>query len=104
MTDLPAVMSAFRAATQCEATVWTQATPDGRIAVEASTMPDAALDDFPQLAEGIRPIDTPAGRMLVSAVPGPRRAWLALGPCAHSQTDLESYMRFMLPVVSQYLQ
>jgi len=103
MTDLPAVMSAFRAATQCEATVWTQAA-DGRIAVEASTMADAALGDFPQLAEGIRPVDTPAGQMLVAAVPGPRRAWLGLGPCAQAQTDLESYMRFMLPVVSQYLQ
>src|SRR5207247_6353042 len=28
----------------------------------------------------------------------------ALGPCGAPQADLESYMRFMLPVVAQYLQ
>jgi sigma-B regulation protein RsbU (phosphoserine phosphatase) len=104
MTDLSAVMSAFRAATQCEATVWTQAAPDGKIVVEASTLSSPSSVEFPTVADGIRPVDSEAGRLLASAVPGPRRAWLALGPCSTSHGDLESYMRFMLPVVSQYLQ
>ena len=103
MTDLLAVMSAFRAATQCEATVWTQAAPNGKIVVEATTNASTSLAEFPRIADGVRSVETDLGPMLVAAVPGPRRAWLGLGPCATPQ-DLDSYMRFMLPVVSQYLQ
>ena len=104
MTDLTAVLSAFRAATQCEAAVWTQATADGRIDVEATTGQTPTITDFPTVNDGIRPEETEAGPILVAAVPGPRRAWLALGPCATPQADLQSYVRFMVPVVGQYLQ
>src|SRR5437762_435711 len=103
MTDLAAVLMAFREATMCEAAVWAQSAPEGKITVEASTGSSPAIADFPTLAEGTRPQDSAAGPILVAAVPGPRRAWLALGPCA-TQTDLMSYMRFVLPVVGQYLQ
>jgi len=104
MTDLTAVLSAYRAATQCEAAVWTQPVPDGKIVVEASTGDVTIPADLPTAAQGIRSVDSAVGRVLVSAVPGPRRAWLVLGPCAAPQADLESYMRFMVPVVAQYLQ
>jgi sigma-B regulation protein RsbU (phosphoserine phosphatase) len=103
MTDLPAVLSAFRAATECEAAVWTLLA-DGRIVSEASTSGAPVLTDLPPPTEGVRAVNATGGRVLVAAVPGPRRAWLALGPCDVAQTDLDSYMRFMLPVVSQYLQ
>ncbi|HZI42952.1 MAG TPA: SpoIIE family protein phosphatase, partial [Gemmatimonadaceae bacterium] len=104
MTDLTAVLSAYRAATQCEAAVWTQPVPDGKIVVEASTGDVTIPADLPTGAQGIRSVDSAVGHVLVSAVPGPRRAWLVLGPCAAPQADLESYMRFMVPVVAQYLQ
>ena len=102
-TDLTAVLSAFRAATQCEAAVWTQVA-DGRIDVDATTGQTPTITDFPTVADGIRTVVSEAGEVLVAAVPGPRRAWLALGPCATTQAYLASYMRFMLPVVGQYLQ
>jgi phosphoserine phosphatase RsbU/P len=104
MTDLTTVLSAFRAATQCEAAVWTQASTDGRIDVDATTGQTPTITDFPTVADGIRQVESEAGEVLVAAVPGPRRAWLALGPCTTPQADLGSYMRFMLPVVGQYLQ
>ncbi|HEY2375104.1 MAG TPA: GAF domain-containing SpoIIE family protein phosphatase [Gemmatimonadaceae bacterium] len=102
MTDLTAVLSAFRAATQCESAVLVQV--DGKLVAEATTGQVPTLENVPPLSEGIRSVDSEAGRILVAAVPGPRRAWLALGPCGTPQADLDSYMRFMLPVVSQYLQ
>jgi sigma-B regulation protein RsbU (phosphoserine phosphatase) len=104
MTDLTAVLSAFRAATQCEAAVWTQPAPDGKVDVEATTGDPPALEHYPTVADGILPKKSEAGPVLVAAVPGPRRAWLVLGPCAAPQGDLQSYIRFMLPVVAQYLQ
>ena len=104
MTDLAAVLSAFRAATQCDAAVWMQTGADGKIDVETSTGVAPAIADFPLTADGIRPVATDTGAILIAAVPGPRRAWLALGPCATEHADLDSYMRFMLPVVAQYLQ
>jgi sigma-B regulation protein RsbU (phosphoserine phosphatase) len=103
MTDLTAVLSAFRAATQCEAAVWTQ-TSDGKTIVEATTGETPSVAELPNVSEGIRSVDSDKGAILVSAVPGPRRAWLSLGPCTARDGDLESYMRFMVPVVGQYLQ
>ena len=105
MTDLTAVLSAFHAATQCEATVLTQFAADGRIIAEASTgTARSSIEQLPTVSDGIRPIDSPAGPLLIAAVPGPRPAWLILGPCTTADGDLASYMRFMLPVVAQYLQ
>ena len=83
--------------------MWTQS-PDGRPVAEASTSQSPIPDDLPSPQDGIRSLDSATGRVLVAAVPGPRRAWLVLGPCGTAAADLESYMRFMLPVVSQYLQ
>ncbi|HEX4468782.1 MAG TPA: GAF domain-containing SpoIIE family protein phosphatase [Gemmatimonadaceae bacterium] len=102
MTDLTAVLSAFRAATQCEAAVWVQV--DGKTIAEATSGRMPVPSELPSLADGIQTSDGEGGRQLIAAVPGPRRAWLALGPCDTPQADLGSYMRFMLPVVSQYLQ
>ena len=102
-TDLTAVLSAFRAATQCEAAVWAQAS-EGKTILEATTGETPSIAELPTVSEGIRSVDSDKGPILVSAVPGPRRAWLALGPCTTRDGDLESYMRFMIPVVGQYLQ
>src|SRR5690242_13306496 len=105
MTDLTAVLSAFRAATQCEAAVLTQSPADSRIVIEATTADSpVATDQPPSVADASRPMGSVAGPVLIAAVSGPRAAWLVLGPCATAQADLESYMRFMLPVVAQYLQ
>ena len=103
MSDLAAVLSAFRGATRCEAAVWTQS-PDGKIVLEAETSPSPAPTKLPSLEDGIDALDTERGRMVVAAVAGPRRAWLGLGPCPSPSVDLDEYLRFLLPVVAQYLQ
>ena len=103
MTDLASVLDAFKAASGCNAAVWTRA-PDGTLSWEAATNrapPPAAL---PPLSEGSKPLDTSDGPTLIAAIPGPRRAWLVVGPSDNPAVDLDSQLRFLLPVVSQFLQ
>jgi sigma-B regulation protein RsbU (phosphoserine phosphatase) len=42
---------------------------------------------------------------MVAAIPGARLAWLVVGPCGgdDGSEQIESYLRFLLPVISQYL-
>ena len=42
---------------------------------------------------------------MVASLPGARRAWLVVGPCAgeNGADQIEAYLRFLLPVISQYL-
>src|SRR6185503_563517 len=49
---------------------------------------------------------TPDGPSLIAAIPGPRRAWLAIGPppSANPSLDLGTQLRFLLPVVTQFMQ
>src|SRR4029078_3575734 len=49
-------------------------------------------------------LSTALGSVIVAAVAGPHRALLALGAGAASGVDLRTYMSFLLPVVTQYLQ
>ena len=104
MNDLTRVLIAFAGATQCEAAVWTQA-PGA-----SSPFPDAATDRAPRLSEfpspndGHRSFATSDGDVLVAGVPGPRRAWLAIGPCKATGVELQGFLSFLLPVVTQYLQ
>jgi sigma-B regulation protein RsbU (phosphoserine phosphatase) len=43
-------------------------------------------------------------RLRIATVPGPRVAWLAVGPCNSGDASLESLFDFLLPVVTQYIQ
>jgi sigma-B regulation protein RsbU (phosphoserine phosphatase) len=104
MSELAAVLTAFRAATQCEAAVLIQLAPGARIVVDARTPAAPALSDSALPDEGTAVIETDRGPVKVAVVPGPRRAWLQLGPCAEPSMDLERYMSLMLPIVAQYLQ
>ena len=103
MSDLAAVLSAFRGATLCEAAVWTQSA-EGKVVLEAATDGAALPDPLPVTETGIDSVETAGGPMLVATVPGPRRAWLGLGPCPSPSVDLREYLRFLQPVVGQYLQ
>ena len=103
MSDLAAVLTAFRGATLCEAAVWTQS-PDGKLVLEAVTSDAGLPAKLPAIEDGIDVVETDRGRMLVAAVAGPRRAWLGLGPCPSPSVDLHEYLRFLQPVVAQYLQ
>src|SRR5206468_2367692 len=105
MNELARVLSAFHDATQCEAGVWMQTAADGAIpSLGASTPNPPTPTRFPPIADGEVLVPATRGHVMIAAVPGPRRAWLALGPCPGEHVDLGSFMSFLLPVVTQYLQ
>jgi sigma-B regulation protein RsbU (phosphoserine phosphatase) len=104
MNDLARVLAAFQAATRCDAAVWLQPDPNAPPYCEAATpnspRPLAAL--VPNAPT--RHVDIEGTEVIVAAVPGPRRAWVILGPCHSPGASLEQYLEFILPVASQYVQ
>lgn len=105
MNDLAGVLTAFYNATQCEAGVWMQSgTSEADAVREAATKGAPVPERFPSTSEGEQTVSSASGEILIAAVPGPRRAWLALGPCQKPGVELHGYMAFLLPVVTQYLQ
>lgn len=105
MTELASVLAAFQSAMQCEAGVWMRlGTAGDPPTLEAGTDNAPTPDRFPALAEGPQTTSSSNGDLLIAAVPGPRQAWVALGPCERPNVDLSDFMSFLLPVVTQYLQ
>lgn len=103
MTDLASVLTAFKAASGCDAAVWSQGT-GGALFWEAATNRAPPPDRLPTTPEGPVPLTTPDGPALIAAVPGPRRVWLVIGPCQSPSVRLETQLDFLLPVVAQFLQ
>jgi sigma-B regulation protein RsbU (phosphoserine phosphatase) len=105
MNDLVQVLAAFQTSTNCDAGVWTQTgSLDAAPILDSGTPHAPRPERFPLTAEGLVSVASPAGALLMSAVPGPRRAWLALGPCPEREVELQGFIGFLLPVVTQYLQ
>lgn len=106
MTELAAVLAAFHEATRCEAAIWTQPDSGGAPTVEASAPPGLKPTWFvaPRVPDQLIDVETARGPVLLAAIPGPRRAWLTIGPCADRSISLRNLLKFLLPVVSQYLQ
>ncbi|HEU4989907.1 MAG TPA: GAF domain-containing SpoIIE family protein phosphatase [Gemmatimonadaceae bacterium] len=104
MSDLTPVLAAFKEATRCEAAVWVEPAPGRPPVCEASTYRGPPLDRWPGPSEGAQPVATPGGPALAVAVPGPRHAWIVVGPTPSSRAALETHLRFLLPVVTHFLQ
>ena len=110
MSDLAAVLRAFHEATQCEAAVWVQAKPGAPVTVEVAVPEGSgAPPEFARLPAGNTPERlgpaVPGGtERLAVCIPGPRRAWLAVGPCSIDDAQQRGYLKFLVPVVGQYLQ
>jgi sigma-B regulation protein RsbU (phosphoserine phosphatase) len=109
MKELSVVLQGFLAATQCEAAVWLQARPGDALVPEAWSSPSLRpppTDELPPASSAVRELIGENGeRFLVAPVPGPRRAWLTVGPCRDGpRHDLDAYATFLLPVVAQYTQ
>src|SRR5918911_4396050 len=105
MTELDDVLSAFRDATGCCAAVWVaeNGRPPPRAAM--SVPANGVLGWTPPFCSGPpTAVESPCGPVLVAPLSGPRRAWLTVGPCLDGYAPLESYLRFLSPVVAQYLQ
>jgi sigma-B regulation protein RsbU (phosphoserine phosphatase) len=104
MTELLPVFAAFHDATGCEAALWVASGPDGALKATASaprTVAPPPIGDLP--AGGRHIVQTARGPMLVESLPGPRRAWLAIGPCVVDDPQHDRFLRFLGPVVAQYL-
>ncbi|MBI2408202.1 MAG: SpoIIE family protein phosphatase [Gemmatimonadetes bacterium] len=103
MKDLDAVLSAFREATGCPASVWAQPTPDEPLQIEGGDPGDSPAPATEQLpAAGTREVTTDAGRQIVARVPGARAAWLCVGP-SRDERAAALGLKLLLPVASQVL-
>ncbi len=107
MTDLEAVLTGFRDATTCAASVWLadNGRPPRRI---AAALPAVGVIGWtpPLGAAGATAsvIESPFGPVYLAPVPGQRHAWLAVGPSRAPGVPLETSARFLLPVVALSLQ
>jgi sigma-B regulation protein RsbU (phosphoserine phosphatase) len=103
MTDLASVLAAFKAASGCDVAVWSQSV-GGVLSWEATTNRAPPPSQLPTVADGSATIETPDGPTMIAAIPGPRRAWLLIGPCSIPTQKLDAQLKFLLPVVAQFLQ
>lgn len=103
MTDLTAVLTGFKNLVGCDAAVWTQGT-GGNVAWEAATNRPPPPARLPAPAEGVVPLESSEGPILIAAIPGPRRAWLTIGPASVPEAQLRSHLTFLLPIVAQFMQ
>ncbi len=105
MTDLIALLTAFRDGTGASASVWLgdDARPPVRV---ASSVPALGIIGWTPPLENIvqQFADSPTGPVVVAQIPGPRKAWLVVGPSPIEHAPLESYARFLRAIVGQFLQ
>jgi len=103
MMDLAAVLTAFKLASGCDSAVWIHPS-GGALRWEAATNRAPPPTQLPVVADGPKPLDTADGPALIAAIPGPRRAWLVIGPAANPSVRLDRQLQFLLPVVGQFMQ
>ncbi len=106
MSELSDVLVAFHDATGCDAAVWRRdggpGTPLKRVAGTPGAQPPQP-EWIPRGSES-RDVATERGRVLIVPVGGPRAAWIALGPCPIERSIYDGYLKFLRPVIAQYLQ
>lgn len=104
MKELETVLVAFRDISQCDAAVWSA--PEGdlkALSLVGRSSPRFSTPDEVPSAVGAGPIFTNGGTMLVAQVPGIKRTWLAVAPCAATSEPAEKHLRMLLPFVVQIL-
>jgi sigma-B regulation protein RsbU (phosphoserine phosphatase) len=106
MSELGEVLAAFHEATGCDASVWRR---DGGAKAPLRFIAGTRRADPPP-PELLPPLGvvrdeaTERGRLVVVPIAGPRPAWLVLGPCPIERREIDSYLKFLRPVVESYLQ
>ncbi|HEX9483505.1 MAG TPA: hypothetical protein VF929_02955, partial [Gemmatimonadaceae bacterium] len=104
MSDLGEVLDAFREATACDAAVWRRdAAPGAPLRLVAGTSRSMAPPEE-WLGADVRDEPTERGRLVTVPIGGPRPAWIVLGPCPIERREIDRHLRFLRPVVAQYLQ
>lgn len=101
MKELEAVLIAFRESTRCDAAVWT-ADGTGTLApIARSNLRLQQPDTLPD-SNATTPLLSNGDTMLVAAVPGVKRTWLAIAPC-DGEAPGQKHLRMLLPFVAQVL-
>ena len=101
MKELEAVLIAFRESTRCDAAVWTA---DGTGNLDPIARPNLRLprpDKLPD-SSATAAVLTNSDTMLVAAVPGVKRTWLAVAQC-DGEAPGQKHLRMLLPFVAQVL-
>ena len=106
MSELSEVLAAFHDATGCDAAVWRRDSGAGASLkfVVGTVRAEPPPDNWLPSGEEVRDEATERGRVVIVPVPGLRAAWLALGPCPIERRELDRYLKFLRPVVAQFLQ
>jgi len=101
MKELEAVLIAFRESMRCDSAVWTA---DGSGNLEAVARSNLRLPRPQTLPDSnaAAPLVVNGGTMIVAAVPGVKRTWLAVSPCDDG-TPGDKQLRILLPFVGQVL-
>ena len=101
MKELESILIAFRELTRCDAAVWAA---DGSGHLEAVARSNLRLprpETVPD-SNATTALLVNDGTMLVSAVPGVKRTWLAISPCEVGAPG-DRQLRMLLPFVGQVL-
>ena len=106
MRELVSVLERFEDVTGVKAVVWTQANDRSPIVPEYGEWHEPVPRVLDLLAPGAPPaeIETEDGVLLAGAVPGPRRAWVSVGPCTGQRTEPAACLEFLLPIVGHFFQ
>jgi phosphoserine phosphatase RsbU/P len=106
VSELGDVLNAFHDATGCDAAVWRREGPVGAPLKFVAGTRRVEPPPPEWLVAGNEILDeaTERGRVLVVSIVGPRQGWIVLGPCPIERKELNRYLKFLRPVVTQYLQ
>ncbi|MCC6931164.1 MAG: SpoIIE family protein phosphatase [Gemmatimonadaceae bacterium] len=106
MRELVAILDRFEDVTGVKAVVWTRSGDRAPIVPEYGEWNEAAPRVLELLAPGAPPaeIETDDGILLAGAVPGPRRAWVSVGPCTGQRSEPAACLEFLLPIVGHFFQ
>jgi hypothetical protein len=99
--DLGLVLSAFLDATSCAAAVWVQPDASRALVRVASAPQDVAPPPSGSLPLG--PDSVLLDGRIAVRVHSVKRAWLVVGPCGVGDLPVEKLLRFLVPVIGQYL-
>lgn len=106
MRELVPILERFEDVTGVRAVVWTQASERAPIIPEFGAWEEPVPRVLELLAPGAPPaeIETDDGILLAGAVPGPRRAWVTVGPCTGARTEPAACLELLLPIVGHFFQ
>jgi sigma-B regulation protein RsbU (phosphoserine phosphatase) len=102
VNELQHLLDRFRDASGCNAVVWVRDRDIGPITAEAghaNLTPPAVVELLPPGGPPAE-IQMEGGILYVAAVAGPRRAWVAVGPCAEPNTDAPRHLQFLGALVA----